>query len=491
MAGGRVGGGAGGGGGVVGGAVGALREVVGALGGGAGGMLYNMDQELEALMDGTAQTLKALALSTYQVELLFVLYALLAGKRKAEIQDRLAALGLITTATSLFDKTDWLKPPAPLAPHERAPHGPQCECNPDAALKIQLLRLILNFCDGDFENRHNKLLLLSLEELHALYASTPGATLPATTHFERSAVTGPGLLSKLISVFYKLPQDQNNRFWMASCIEAFLRGSEPIFQKFVAKSGMLAFLIDDIVSDAPKVQGSMQTSFDLLGELMKFNREIFVAFNEVVVGDKLAKFLHNVNTHLVDSNVFLRGMVLSMERFREQDQKPPEQSRDQEENSEKSPERTPYPHDTCALSQFLQHNWFRLVKDLMAVVSIDAINQENICCVNTAMVFFIYARRRGELRPFITSIREEENAYKANLGKSVLPTSVLGNFQKLLWFWNEYYLLRGKDCLSLEYTSQIPFSEWTATYDVLVEELGEFDPTKLYEQWKERKTATA
>jgi hypothetical protein len=149
------------------------------------------------------------------VELLFVLYALLAGKRKAEIQDRLAGLGLITTATALFDKTDWLKPPAPLAPyvsiftpsppiiiniirHERAPHGPQCECNPDAALKIQLLRLILNFCDGDFENRHNKLLLLSLEELHALYGATPGATLPATTHFERSAVSGPGLLSKLI-----------------------------------------------------------------------------------------------------------------------------------------------------------------------------------------------------------------------------------------------------------------------------------------------------
>jgi hypothetical protein len=64
---------------------------------------------------------------------------------------------------------------------------------------------------------------------------------------------------------------------MASCIEAFLRGSEPIFQKFVAKSGMLAFLIEDIVSDAPKIQGSMQTSFDLLGELMKFNREVLTA----------------------------------------------------------------------------------------------------------------------------------------------------------------------------------------------------------------------
>jgi Trpc4-associated protein len=457
---------------------------VGAGGGVAGDvrMLYNMDQELEALMDGTAQTLKALALSTYQVELLFVLYALLAGKRKAEIQDRLASLGLITTATALFDKTDWLKPPTPLAPHERAPHGPQCECNPDAALKIQLLRLILNFCDGDFENRHNKLLLLSLEELHALYAATPGSQLPTTTHFERSAVSGPGLLSKLISVFYKLPQDQNNRFWMASCIEAFLRGSEPIFQKFVAKSGMLSYLIEDIVSDSPKVQGSMQTSFDLLGELMKFNREIFAEFNEIVTasGPNLTKFFNNVVMHLVDSNVFLRGMVLSMERFKEQD-------RNQEISG--NSDLAPYPFAKCVISQFLERHGFRLVKDLMTVVSIDAINQENICCVNTTMVFCIYAHRKGQLRPFVASIREEEKAYEQNLGQAALPSSISSNFQKLLWFWHEYYLLRGKDCMSLEFTSQIPFSEWMATYDVLVEELGEFDPSALYEQWRERKAA--
>lgn len=76
------------------------------------------------------------------------------------------------------------------------------------------------------------------------------------------------------SMFYKLPLDQNNRFWMASCIEAFLRGSDPQFQKFVARAGMLEYLINDIISDAEKPQGCMQTSFDLLGELMKFNKEV-------------------------------------------------------------------------------------------------------------------------------------------------------------------------------------------------------------------------
>jgi len=259
---------------------------------------------------------------------------------------------------------------------------------------------------------------------------------------------------------------------MASCIEAFLSGSEPVFQRFVARSGMLDYLINDIVADNPKAAGSMQTSFDLLGELMKFNKEIFAAFNQLLIGDKVTKFVSNVITHLVDSNVFLRGMVLSMERFAEEDK-----------TKSGTPGYTPYPFSQCKISQFLEQNWFRLVKDLMMVVSIDDINQENICCVNTTMVFCIYARRKGQLRTYIQNIREEEASYS----KQVLPTAcVTANFQKLLWFWHEYYLLRGKDCLSLEYTSQIPFQEWTRTYEVLVEELGEFDPASLFEAWRER-----
>jgi Protein of unknown function (DUF3689) len=140
--------------------------------------------------------------------LLFVLYALLSGKRKAELQDRLASLGLVQIVTGLFEKTDWFKPPTP-APHERAPHGPQCECNPDAALKIQLLRLILNFCDGDFENRHNKRLLLSREEIAGLRRSPANSNLRYSEYARPPAPTTNGtvpggLLSKLIK-YYSSP----------------------------------------------------------------------------------------------------------------------------------------------------------------------------------------------------------------------------------------------------------------------------------------------
>jgi len=312
--------------------------------------------------------------------------------------------------------------------------------------------------------------LLSPEE-HAALGEDGSGDAEAVRH---AIAQTPGLLSKLINVFYKLPQDQHNRFWMASCIEAFLRGSEPTFQLFVAKSGMLEYLVHDIVTEGPKVQGSMQTSFDLLVELMKFNRELFSVFNKHLTGENVTKFLGNVVTHLVDSNVFLRGMELSMERFREEDKA-----------KSGTPGHTPYPFATCKIAQFLDQNWFRLVKDLMTVVSIDDINQENICCVNTTMVFCIFARRKGHLRSFIQSIREEEESYRVNK-QPLSHARFTGNFQKLLWFWHEYYLLRGKDSLSLEYTSQIPFEEWTQTYEVLVEELGEFDPSSLYEAWRER-----
>lgn len=52
---------------VNGGGAGGLAGAAGGAGIGDVRMLYNMDRELELLMDGTAATLKALALSTYQV----------------------------------------------------------------------------------------------------------------------------------------------------------------------------------------------------------------------------------------------------------------------------------------------------------------------------------------------------------------------------------------------------------------------------------------
>lgn len=41
---------------------------------------------------------------------------------------------------------------------------------------------------------------------------------------ERPWVDTRGLLSKIVDVFMKEPMDSLYRFWLASCVEAFLRG---------------------------------------------------------------------------------------------------------------------------------------------------------------------------------------------------------------------------------------------------------------------------
>lgn len=38
---------------------------------------------------------------------------------------------------------------------------------------------------------------------------------------------------------------------------------------------------------------------------------------------------------------------------------------------------------------------------------------------------------------------------------------VMMNFRELLWYWREYYLRRGRDRLSIEFSSHIPFFQWS------------------------------
>ncbi len=37
---------------------------------------------------------------------------------------------------------------------------------------------------------------------------------------------------------------------------------------------------------------------------------------------------------------------------------------------------------------------------------------------------------------------------------------VMRNFRELLWYWQEYYLRRGRDRLSIEFSCHIPFKYW-------------------------------
>lgn len=63
------------------------------------------------------------------------------------------------------------------------------------------------------------------------------------------ADTPKGLLTKIIHVLMLERADSIYRFWLASCVESYLRGSCPEEQVFVAKTGLLGHLIREILSD--------------------------------------------------------------------------------------------------------------------------------------------------------------------------------------------------------------------------------------------------
>ena len=75
----------------------------------------------------------------------------------------------------------------------------------------------------------------------------------------------------------KEPAESQYRFWLSTCIEAFLRGSSlPPHQAFVAQSGLLQMLVHEIAplhaaQSAQHVQPP-QPSFDLLGEGAEYFR---------------------------------------------------------------------------------------------------------------------------------------------------------------------------------------------------------------------------
>ena len=155
--------------------------------------------------------------------------------------------------------------------------------------------------------------------------------------------------------------------------------------------------------------------------------------------------------NLVDSNVFVRSVLLSAEKFA------------------KEPLVGTFgvANDVAIdrMSEFLTLNVVRLLKDLMTIVTLDDVNHENICCLNTALVILIFQHRRARLPAILEALRDHEEL----AGKTGYVSS---NFRSLLWFWIQYYTPRGRDRLSLEHSSEVKFDEWRTVVALLCADDG-------------------
>jgi hypothetical protein len=115
---------------------------------------------------------------------------------------------------------------------------------------------------------------------------------------------------------------------------------------------------------------------------------------------------------------------------------------------------------------------------------------------------FLLAHRKGQLAKVLARVRQlalSDNHINASprssplhsqsLSISVSPERLLShnvkvdskqredpsafeNYRRLLWYWREYYLRRGRDRLSLEFSSHIPFKAWNEVVDLLVRDDG-------------------
>lgn len=287
---------------------------------GSGGRSQQRQQMLSPDEAANQMQFNALLLAPYQVEILFVLCTLLGGRRKIDAQRKFGEAGLLTALDDMFNRLSWGTTSAHNSEdftgqqqQNGGIHGPGCECNPESALRVQYLRLLHNLCDRDCDNYGGRRLLLSPVEREYIFA--PRNDLP----LERPGPAQYGLLSKVIDAFVNEPDDSPYKFWLASCAESYFRGSSPSEQLFAAQSGLLNHLVSDVLSERLHCAGSLQTSFDLLGELCKGNKFVL----KLLFGDldefQFRKLMSVAANNLVDSNVFIRALMLSVEHIMEAD----------------------------------------------------------------------------------------------------------------------------------------------------------------------------
>jgi hypothetical protein len=133
-----------------------------------------------------------------------------------------------------------------------------------------------------------------------------------------------GLFIKLIFKYMQECYYSSARFWISSCIEVMLRGNNTFLQTYTIYSGLLYCLINDILYGKQDKNQILQISFDILGELVKFNRCSFFmldyCFCDKTEFNEFIKKILSKET-LIDSNCFLRSILLSIYFFDSIDKK--------------------------------------------------------------------------------------------------------------------------------------------------------------------------
>lgn len=203
-----------------------------------------------------------------------------------------------------------------------------------------------------------------------------------------------GLLYKLIIKYIQECHYSSSKFWLASCIEVMLRGNNTFIQFYIGScTGLMPCLIYDILYAKTEQTQILQISFDILGELIKFNKANYLMLNYYFVDNNefssFTKKIVNKST-LVDSNVFLRSIIISINYFDEEDYKLG-LSKDSNE----------YFSQNCKFCGFIQKNYKDIFYSLINIIKPNDINQTNISCINSALLILILKNFKQEMGLFL------------------------------------------------------------------------------------------
>ena len=260
-----------------------------------------------------------------------------------------------------------------------------------------------------------------------------------------------GLFNKLIFKYMQECYYSSSRFWISSCIEVMLRGNNTFLQTYTIYSGLLYCLIYDILYGKKDKNQTLQISFDILGELVKFNRCSFLVLDYCFCDNtefiEFTKKILSKDT-LIDSNVFLRAIILSIYSF------------DLNDKNSKINEKE-YFTNNSKICKYINNNLYDIFLSLINIVKIANINQTNISCINTALIILILQYLNNNLSNFLKEFKEKK-------GKDALQG--IENYKLLLKMWQKFYNHRPKDSNSLFYSSTIDFNIWVKVTNILLKE---------------------
>uniref|UniRef100_H2ZFZ2 Uncharacterized protein n=1 Tax=Ciona savignyi TaxID=51511 RepID=H2ZFZ2_CIOSA len=203
--------------------------------------------------------------------------------------------------------------------------------------------------------------------------------------------------------------------------------------------------VEVLTSMKPMHEMVRQGCFDLLSTIMKLNVEAFTKCDAALDSPrKFQTFISSVDDSLVDSNMFIRSLILTVHNIHTND-----------------PDQTELLMTNRLFKHYCSHEQrIQVVARLIGILDVSSLSQETVSCLNTSLLLLIIAHRNGKLASYLQCLF------------GVYEPSVLENLHNLLQFWLVHYNLPFKenDRKCLEQSSLTNFPEWTAVTEKLLEQ---------------------